>query len=314
MGERSNRIMSDIRIGQILALGTAVCWTLSSIAFEFASRRAGSLPVNFVRLTLAFIGLTLIGVCGPRHLIWPSDAPASAWKWLLLSGVIGFFVGDLALFRAFVEIGARLSSLLMALAPPIAALTAVAMIPEERMTIRSWLGMTVTLAGVVWVISERIHDNDSAKTIRRATAFGLTLGLIGAAGQGVGTVLANIGMKSLADPFAANQIRALAGIVGFFLLIVATRDLKRIGASLRDRSALIALTIGAIAGPLLGVSMFLKSMALGVLPGEASTFAALVPVLILPILIARGREHVSWRAALGAVVAVLGVGILMWRK
>ena len=138
--------MSDYRIGQLLALGTAVCWTFSSIAFEMASRRAGSLPVNFVRLSLAFVGLALIGFLGPRHLIWPSDAPPAAWKWLLVSGVIGFFIGDLALFRAFVEIGARLCSLLMALAPPIAAITAVFLLPNERMTTRSWLGMAVTLA------------------------------------------------------------------------------------------------------------------------------------------------------------------------
>ena len=72
-------------------------------------------------------------------MFWPGDAPHDAWKWLLLSGVIGFFVGDLALFRAFVEIGARLCSLLMALAPPIAALTTVILLPEEHMTARAWL-------------------------------------------------------------------------------------------------------------------------------------------------------------------------------
>lgn len=309
-------MMSDYRIGQLLALGTAVCWTLSSIAFEIASRRAGSLPVNFVRLTFAFVGLGIIGFLSDRQLFWPSDAPPVAWKWLVLSGVIGFFVGDLALFRAFVEIGARLCSLLMALAPPIAALTAVFLLPEEHMTARSWLGMAVTLAGIVWVISERVEQNDSRKHVRRATILGVTLGLIGAAGQGVGAVVAKLGTNSFNNAFAATQIRALAGIVGFFLLILITRDLRRMWLALRDWRALLALTFGAIAGPLLGVSMLLKSMSkpMNVPPGEASTLAALVPVLILPVLIARGKEHVTWRASLGAIVAVVGVGILMWTK
>ena len=305
--------MTDYRVGQLLALGTAVCWTFSSIAFETASRRAGSLPVNFVRLSMAFIGLALIGFFSERHLLWPSDAPPAAWKWLLLSGVIGFFVGDLALFRAFVEIGARLCSLLMALAPPIAAITGVLLLPNQEMTARSWLGMFVTLAGIVWVISERIEQNDTKKTVRRATVFGVILGVIGAAGQGVGAVIAKLGTDEFNHPFAATQIRALAGVAGFFLLILITRDLHRVWLAIRDWRALLALTFGAIAGPLLGVSILLKSMALGVHPGEASTLAALVPILILPILIARGKEHVSWRASIGALVAVVGVAILMWK-
>jgi drug/metabolite transporter (DMT)-like permease len=307
-------IMSDYRIGQLCALGTAVCWTLSSISFEVASRRAGSLPVNFVRLTLAFVGLGLVGYFGQRHLFWPTDAPPQAWRWLLLSGVIGFSVGDLALFRAFVEIGARLASLLMALAPPIAALTTLVLLPAERMTPRSWLGMMVTLAGIVWVLSERSEPKRAGMHARHATVFGVTLGVIGAAGQGAGAVLAKMGTNSFNHPFAATQVRAIAGIVGFFLIIVIMRDLKRVWLAMRDGPAFLALTIGAICGPLLGVSLLLKSMTMNVSPGEASTLAALVPVFILPVLIVRGKEHITWRAALGAMVAVLGVGILMWKR
>jgi drug/metabolite transporter (DMT)-like permease len=123
-----------------------------------------------------------------------------------------------------------------------------------------------------------------------------------------------MGTNSFNHPFAATQIRAIAGVVGFFLLILITRDLRRCWLAMRDCRAFLALTFGAIAGPLLGVSMLLKSMTMGVTPGEASTLAALVPIFILPILIVRGKEHVTWRASLGAIVAVVGVAILMWRQ
>jgi drug/metabolite transporter (DMT)-like permease len=202
----------------------------------------------------------------------------------------------------------------MALAPPIAALTTAILLPEDHMTARGWLGMAVTLGGIVWVITERVVQNETAKQIRRATVFGVVLGLIGAAGQGVGAVVAKMGTNSFNHPFAATQIRAIAGVVGFFLLILITRDLRRCWLAMRDWRAFLALTFGAIAGPLLGVSMLLKSMTMGVTPGEASTLAALVPIFILPILIVRGKEHVTWRASLGAIVAVVGVAILMWRQ
>jgi drug/metabolite transporter (DMT)-like permease len=206
--------MTDYRIGQLLALATAVCWAVSSIAFEVASRRAGSLPVNFVRLALAFVGLGLIGLFSDRALFWPTDAPNAAWKWLLLSGVIGFFVGDLALFRALVEIGSRLCSLLMALAPPIAALTTAILLPEDHMTARGWLGMAVTLGGIVWVITERVVQNETAKQIRRATAFGVVLGLIGAAGQGVGAVVAKMGTNSFNHPWPIRPTDMAAASCG----------------------------------------------------------------------------------------------------
>ncbi|HHI67879.1 MAG TPA: EamA family transporter, partial [Planctomycetes bacterium] len=40
--------------GEAAALATAFCWTFTSLAFESAGRRVGSLAVNFLRLVPAF--------------------------------------------------------------------------------------------------------------------------------------------------------------------------------------------------------------------------------------------------------------------
>src|SRR4051794_36941674 len=143
-------------IGQLLALATALCWTISALSFEEASVRAGSLPVNIIRLVLAFALLAAFNRAH-RGLALPRDATPAQWKWLLLSGLIGFFVGDLCLFRALVLIGSRTSTLLMSLAPPLAALTGYLMLGEQLST-WAWLGMAVTLGGIVWVVSERMKD------------------------------------------------------------------------------------------------------------------------------------------------------------
>ena len=65
---------------------------------------------------LGFFGLAT------RGLFLPTDASLHAWMWLGLSGLVGFTVGDLALFRAFVLIGARRSMLLMSLVPLLSTL------------------------------------------------------------------------------------------------------------------------------------------------------------------------------------------------
>ena len=139
--------------GEIAALLTAVFWTVTSLAFESAGKKVGSLSVNLIRLIIAFI---LIGCYGWITIgyFWPSDANLYQWKWLSLSGLIGFFVGDLLLFQAFVVVGARISMLVMSLSPPIAALIGWILLKEE-LTPLSWTGMILTLTGIVIVILKR---------------------------------------------------------------------------------------------------------------------------------------------------------------
>jgi drug/metabolite transporter (DMT)-like permease len=333
--------LSPRLIGELLALGTAFCWTGSAVCFETASRRAGSVAVNLIRLVVAFGFLCIYGAIH-RGRALPTDATAHHWRWLLASGAVGFFIGDLCLFRAFVVLGARLSTLLMSLAPPIAAMTGY-LVLGEQLGPWSFLGMVVTLGGILWVVSERTKEPASvapdldaeelgapvqaAATIeyktpiqaRGAPISGVVLGVLGAAGQGVGLVLTKLGMSGAPgsvvpalDPFAATQIRALAGIVIFAAFVTAVGRWNDVRRALINSGAMFYLTLGAIFGPFLGVSL-LNASIVSISTGIAQTLAAMVPVIIIPFVVFTKREHVSWRAAIGAIVAVAGVAILLMR-
>lgn len=84
-------------LGYFFAICTTFCWTLSAFAFEAASRRVGSVAVNLLRLIIAMGLLGLITLYRTGHLI-PLEATEHQWRWLLFSGFIGFFVGDIACF------------------------------------------------------------------------------------------------------------------------------------------------------------------------------------------------------------------------
>jgi len=43
-----------MQTGELAALGTATCWTASSLAFEAAARRVGSLSLNLARVVLGY--------------------------------------------------------------------------------------------------------------------------------------------------------------------------------------------------------------------------------------------------------------------
>ena len=130
--------------GELAALGTAVCWTITALCFEAAGRRVGSLTVNLLRLVLA-IGLLAAAGWVFRGLPLPTDATPRAWLWLTVSGLVGFTFGDLCLFRAFVVLGSRLSTLMMSLAPPLAALIGW-LVLGEVLSGRDLLGMTLTVS------------------------------------------------------------------------------------------------------------------------------------------------------------------------
>ncbi|MCP4671749.1 MAG: EamA family transporter, partial [Desulfobacula sp.] len=68
--------------------------------------------------------------------------------------------------------------------------------------------------------------------------------------------------------------------------------------------------IGSAVGPFLGVSLSLLVLHY-LTTGVASTFLSLVPIFIIPFSIFLHKEHVSIRAAAGAVIAVFGIYLLM---
>ncbi|HOX45669.1 MAG TPA: DMT family transporter [Myxococcota bacterium] len=292
-------------LGELAALGTATCWTVTALAFEAAGRRVGSLAVNLLRLALAAGIYSLFGLAN-RGLALPTDASAHAWLWLSLSGLVGFTLGDLCLFRALVLVGARLSMLIMALVPPLTALLGWVFL-GEALTWLDGLGMLLTLVGVGWVVLER-RPPDPRGADPRARWSGLALALGGAAGQAVGLVLSKHGMGEY-DAFAASHIRVLAGLGGFVLLFTACGLWGRLRPAFKDRRAMAQLGLGALFGPFLGVSLSLLAVQ-HTQAGVAATLMALVPVLVIPAAWLLRREPVTLRALAGACIAVAGSAFL----
>src|SRR5665811_531803 len=104
--------MFQSHLGEMAALAAALCWTITAVAFETAGKKVGSISVNLIRLVLAFVLISVYNLFS-RGMLLPIDASSSTWLWLTFSGIIGFVIGDLFLFQAYVEVGARISMLIM---------------------------------------------------------------------------------------------------------------------------------------------------------------------------------------------------------
>ncbi len=294
--------------GELAALGTAVCWTFTALWFTAASRRVGALPVNLLRMPVAFAWLAAWGLVTRGHAL-PSDASAHAWTWLTASALAGFALGDLCLFRAFVLIGPRLASLVMATAP---AFTAVIgwLVLDERLEALAILGIALTVSGLMIAIRERTAapTTSPAKEVG-VRARGLVLALLGALGQALGLVLAKHGMGDY-DAFASTQIRVLVGAVAFVAMTTAVRGWPQVRAALRDRTAMLRCALGGTFGPFLGVGLSLYA-AQHTAAGIAASLMATQPLLVIPFAVWLQGERAGPRAVVGAAIAVLGVALLL---
>jgi drug/metabolite transporter (DMT)-like permease len=288
-------------LGEFAALLTAFFWTVTSLAFETASRRIGSLTVNIIRLFLALVFLTVYNMI-VRGLVFPTDATSFNWFWLVLSGLVGFVFGDFFLLKSYTVIGSRFSMLIMTLVPPMTALFSWIMI-GEKLKLFQLAGMTLTFTGIALAIFSRA-DKNMRLSLKLAPA-GIFFALGGALGQALGLVLSKIGLKDY-DPFAATQIRIISGLAGFAIIVTVMSRWGKVRAALHDKPGLKATTFGAFFGPFLGVSFSLIAIKYTE-AGIASTIMALVPVLIIPPAVLLYKEKVTLAEIAGAVISVAGV-------
>lgn len=296
--------------GEFAALTTAIFWTITALAFESAGKKVGSLSVNIIRLTLAFFYLGIFSLI-TKGFFFPEGASAHNWIWLSISGLIGFVLGDLFLFQAYVLIGARISMLIMSLAPPIAAIAGW-LLMDETMSAKSIIGMVLTFIGISITILARNSNDDNELKPKPSLHFkyplkGILLAIGGAAGQGLGLVLSSYGIQDY-DPFAATQIRVITGIIGFIIVITYTGFWPRVKSAVLNISAMKRISVGAFFGPFLGVSFSLLAVKYTT-SGVASTIISIVPVLIIVPSVLFMKDKITWIEILGAIIAVGGVSL-----
>jgi drug/metabolite transporter (DMT)-like permease len=291
-------------LGEVSALVTAAFWSCSAIVFSAATVRAGAIPVNVARLLLAALYLALlIPVMGFEVRLSSGQAGL-----LALSGVIGLAFGDSFLFKAFGELGARITMLIMSTSPAVAALLAW-LVLHENLSFWGIIGILGTLAGVAVVVIGRSAGPAVAFAWR-----GVTFAVLAAIGQGVGLIFAKMAfIEGPINGFVATLVRILASLVIMIPLGVAeSRSLDSFRVFRTDRRAFGLTALGALLGPFLGISFSLIAVAHTDV-GVAATIMATVPILMLPLVRVFYRERLSWKAIGGAFLAVGGVAILFLR-
>jgi drug/metabolite transporter (DMT)-like permease len=293
-------------MGEAAALLTAFCWAGSSLFFTNAGRLVGSVVVNRMRLFLAVVLLMTAHLAIYGQVI-PQDATLDRWLWLGASGIVGLVLGDAALFQAFILIGPRLVTLIMALVPVVSTLIAWFFLGEQLQLVET-AGILIAVTGIVAVVSERGKGGFTIN--RNQYRTGVAFGLLGVVGQSVGFVLAKSGLAGDFPALSGVLLRMITAMVVMWLLTMlrgqAHATLRAVAGNQRAMRSLIG---GSIIGPFLGVWLSLVAIQ-STQVGIASTLMALTPVIMLPVVKWGFKEHVSRWAVGGTLVSLAGVAII----
>ncbi len=298
-------------LGELISIGVAFSWTATALLSEFGSKRLGNLTLNVLRMALALLFSVVLFVFAVGTPL-PAGGTMEAYGWMLLSGLVGYVIGDFCLFQCYIIIGSRYGQLFMTLAPLTAALMAWITLRQE-MKGMSILAMLVTLAGIsISVLGRGEHHKVALKLPLSGVLFAIGAALC----QGIGLVLSKIGMDHYDTtqipawlvPFSANFFRCIAGIIGFTLLLYLREGFVPLREAVHDRKGMSVATATTIFGPFVGVGFSLMAVQY-TSAGIASTLMALTPIII--ILPSRWLFHqpITWRTVVGAIISVVGVSL-----
>ena len=291
-----------------LALGAAACWALSSVTSVAPSRHLGAIAFTRWRVLSVALLLWAIVACTGG---WRTLGASVAWP-LALSGLLGIFVGDVALFAAMNRLGPRRCGVLFATHAVFSAVLGMTLL-GETMGVQALLGAALTLGGVMTAVLLGQHkDEDHAwERHRGRLGVGVALALLAALCQALGSLIAKPAMAAGVDPLAASALRATVASGAHFALLALGVGVARAQAPASPK-VLAQTALNGFVGMGLGMTLVLLALRHGDV-GMVAILSSVSPVLLLPLLWLKLGRSPAPGAWLGAVMTVAGTAIILSR-
>lgn len=292
------------------SLITAVLFASSAVCAGRIARHFGSLKANFLRLSLAWAVLGLL-----TWAFYPHTIGGKPSQWFLVSGLVGFGLGDVALYLALPRLGSRLTLLMTVCLAPLFGAFGDYVGGGPLITWPEVAASAAILAGVALAL----RPDEGAPLLPGQFGLGMVCGIFSGMGQGWGGSLSQVanaaaraeGLPEIPGISQAFQRISAGLLVGAAAFAWQSWRQREAGPAPAQNSPIALWLIGAaLAGPILGVSCFQTAML------HTSTVVVLVivataPILVIPLTWVTDGDRPRPRALAGAMVAVAGVAGLL---
>lgn len=287
------------------ALSAAALWAIGGLISAAPAQHLGAVAFNRIRMIMVFIMLASYVALTTG---W-SSIDQSHLMPLVLSGFIGIFLGDTALFLTLNRMGPRRTAMLFSLNAPMSAILGWFLL-NEHLTSLQIFGISLTFLGVLLTIrfGKRKSQLHKWEDIKGPLWIGVLCGLAAALSQSVGSLIARPIMEAGVDPVAASTVRV--GVAAAGLVILAQLPF----ASFKPAGKLTLPVLGIIAlSGLLGMGVGMTLILFALSGGEVgiiATLSATTPAIMLPMMWWRTKEAPALGAWAGAFLVVIGCALL----
>ncbi|MFZ9595505.1 MAG: DMT family transporter [Bdellovibrionia bacterium] len=297
-------------LGPLCALCSALTWAIGSAGYSQLSKKHSAYAINFARALVSFplslITTFLIAGGLSEGIGYFKNVQASQVGWLSLSMLASYGVGDVVFLASTKKIGLP-SALAIASCYPVWTVLGGYFAYQESITAVQFLGLLLTLAGVVFVILNSPEKSKKKGQPQSSFSFlGFGLAVFASMCWATNSFATARGGMGLIPP-VGNSIRMS---IGLLITLVISRVMAKNEAILLPKKQLIGslwlFLIEAFGGSYFyfyGLSH--SSLFLG------STLASLSPVIAVPIAVMWKLEKFSLERTFGVVLVVVGVWLML---
>jgi len=284
-----------------IATSAALCWAVASLISADVTRKIGGLAFN--RLRLFFVSLMLISYT--FYLDTWNTINNDFLFVILLSGIIGIFLGDTLLFIALQKIGPRRNNILFSLAAPFTVILNIIFL-NEIMSFVNLIGCIIVFFGVVVAIAygNSRDKNHRWELVEGNLYLGVIFGIGAALCQAIGLVMMKPILNMGADPIASASLRTLISCIFLAFTFFLNYEIFNTKTSLNLKIIGQSILSGFL-GMALGMSLLLIALQHAD-AGIVATLSSTSPIMILFLIWVVTKKIPTTGAWIGTVLAIIG--------
>ena len=288
-----------------IAMAAALCWAVASLVSADVTRTIGGLAFN--RLRLFFVSIMLITYTFYIN-TW-NTISVDYLTVIIISGIVGIFLGDTLLFIALQKIGPRRNNILFSLAAPFTVVINIFFLNELASTI-SIIGCFVVFFGVVFAISygDKKGSEHRWEKVEGPLYIGIILSIGAALCQAIGLVMMKPILSDGADPIASAAIRTTISCIFLSFTFFLNYEVFNTKVNLTAKIIYQSILSGFL-GMALGMSLLLIALQKAD-AGIVATLSSTSPIMILFLLWILTKKIPSYGAWVGTTIAIFGTGLI----